>query len=93
MTTTAHAATDEQRKEALAQAVANEVRSGWHVQSQTDYQAVLIKPGTKVNHLLHLILSLITLGVWLIVWVLITLLHKREHRKVVSVDLYGTVSR
>lgn len=33
--------TSEERKASLARAVAAEVRGGWHVQSQTDYQAVL----------------------------------------------------
>lgn len=33
--------TPDERKAALARAVANEVRNGWHVESQTDYQAVL----------------------------------------------------
>lgn len=83
----------ELRKAALARAVGNEVRNGWHVQSQTDYQAVMLKPGTKVNHLLHLILTLITLGVWAIVWILVTLTHKREHQKVISVDAYGHVQK
>lgn len=82
----------EQRKAALALAVATEVSKGWHVQSQTDYQAVMLKPGTKVNHLLHLILSLITLGIWLVVWLLVTVLHKREHRAVVQVDPHGHVA-
>lgn len=77
------------RKAVLARAVATDVRSGWHVQSQTDYQAVLLKPGTKVNHVLHLILTLITLGIWAIVWILVALTHRRDRHRVVSVDPYG----
>ena len=30
-------------KELLARAVANEIRQGWRVESQTDYQAVIVK--------------------------------------------------
>lgn len=85
-------AAPEERKAALARAVATEVRGGWHVQSQTDYQAVMLKPGTKVNHLLHLILSLVTLGIWLIVWLFVAVTHKREHRKVIDVDAFGGVN-
>ena len=80
------------RKAALARTVANEVRSGWHVQSQTDFQAVMLKPGTKVNHVLHLILTLLTIGFWSIVWIILAVTHKREHRKVIDVDAYGNVN-
>lgn len=92
-TMTTDEVSSEDRKAALAHAVAREVRGGWHVQSQTDYQAVMLKPGTKVNHLLHLILSLLTLGFWLIVWIIIAVTHKREHRKVLSVDESGNVQK
>ncbi len=32
----------EERQELLARAVANEIRHGWRVESQTDYQAVIV---------------------------------------------------
>src|SRR4249920_2240819 len=76
----------EQRKQALAQAVSNEVRQGWNVQSQSDYQAVMILPGKKVHHLLHLILTILTAGLWAIVWIILVLTHKKEQRKVINVD-------
>jgi hypothetical protein len=44
--------------------------------------------GHRPNHILHLILTLITLGIWLIVWILVVALGG-EKRKVVSVDEYG----
>jgi hypothetical protein len=91
MSVTAEASPDT-RREALANAVAREVGGGWHVESQTDYQAVLVRPGTKVNHILHLLLTLITLGVWAIVWIFLAITHKREHHKVVQVDGFGNVS-
>jgi hypothetical protein len=79
--------TDEERKALLAQAVANWVHDGWRVESQTDFQAVMAK-GHRPNHILHLILTIITLGVWAIVWILIAL-GGGEKRAVVSVDEYG----
>jgi hypothetical protein len=82
----------DRRKQTLAQAVANEVRGGWSVESQSDFQAVMVQPGTKVNHLLHLVLSLITLGIWLIVWALVTLMHKRTRHEVISVDEFGNMN-
>lgn len=83
--------TDDERKAILANAVAGQVRGGWSVQSQTDFQAVLVK-GHRPNHLLHLILTILTLGLWLIVWVAVTLAGGEKHR-VVSVDAYGNVNR
>jgi hypothetical protein len=79
--------TPEERKALLAQAVANWVHKGWRVESQTDFQAVMVK-GHRPNHILHLILTIITLGIWAIVWILLTLLGG-EKRAVVSVDEYG----
>jgi hypothetical protein len=55
--------TRDERKELLATAVANEIRQGWRVESQSDYQAVIVK-GNRPNHLLHLLLTLFTLGLW-----------------------------
>jgi hypothetical protein len=82
--------TFEQRKEALATAVANSVRDGWGVQSQTDFQAVLVK-GSKPNHVLHLLLTLLTLGLWAIVWVVVAFIGGEKHR-VIQVDEYGNVN-
>jgi hypothetical protein len=82
----------ERRKQALATAVANEVRAGWNVQSQTDYQAVMNIPAEKTNHILHLILTLLTLGLWVIVWIALVIIHKGEQREVISIDEYGNTN-
>ena len=80
----------EERKAALARAVANEVRGGWHVQSQTDYQAILVK-GKRTSHGLHIFLSIITLGLWILVWAVMWYLNRDQHR-VIDVDPYGNVN-
>lgn len=81
---------EQERKAALARAVAAQVRDGWHVQSQTDFQAVLVK-GKRTSHGLHLFLSFITLGLWLFVWAIVWFLNRDQH-KVVDVDPYGHVN-
>ena len=53
--------TAEDRRALLANTVADHVRRGYRVESQTDYQAIVVT-GRRPNHLLHLILSLCTLG-------------------------------
>src|SRR5687768_12262438 len=85
--------TPDERKAFLARAVTMEVQRGWHVQSQTDYQAIIIRPGTKVNHILHLILTLLTLGIWALVWIILAITRKREQRAVLDVDQFGNVNR
>ena len=82
--------TTEERKSSLARAVATEVRDGWHVQSQTDFQAVLVK-GKRTSHGLHLFLSFVTVGIWLIVWPVVWFLNRDQHR-VIDVDPYGHVN-
>lgn len=81
---------DGQRRAALAEHVAMAVQNGWRVESQTDFQAVLVD-GHRTNHLLHLILSLVTLGLWLIVWGIAAIVGG-EKRRVLSVDENGRVA-
>ncbi|WP_155827079.1 hypothetical protein [Jongsikchunia kroppenstedtii] len=84
------AASPDQRKAALAQSISREVAAGgWRVESQSDYQAVLVK-GKNTNHLLHLILTLITVFLWTPVWVVVTVLNQRK-TVILTVDDYGNV--
>jgi len=36
----------------------------------------------KTAHLLHLVLSVITVGMWVPVWILVTISHSIERRKI-----------
>ena len=80
----------EERHELLARAVANEIRQGWRVESQTDYQAVIVS-GQRPNHVLHLILTLITFGLWAIVWIALVAFGG-EKRGVIEIDPYGNTN-
>lgn len=80
----------DERKAALARTVAEQVRHGWHVQSQTDFQAIMVK-GSKPSHGLHMFLSLITLGLWLPVWGIVWYVNRDRH-SVIDVDPYGNVN-
>ena len=55
----------------LDNAVAEYVKWGWRVESRTETQAVIVR-GHRPNHILHLILTIITLGIWAVVWLLVT---------------------
>ena len=73
----------------LAQRVASFTGSGWRVESHTDFQVVLVK-GRRPNHLLHLILTVLTLGLWAFVW-LALVLFGGEQRTVLTADASGQV--
>lgn len=69
----------DQRKAALAQMIANVAAQGYRVESQQDYQAVIVK-GKPINHALHIIVSILTVGIWLIGYLVILAMggEKRE---------------
>ena len=77
----------DERKEILARSVAAEIGHGARVESQTEYQAVLV-PERHTDHVLHLILTLVTRSVWAPVWLILAWLHG-EKRTVARVDEYG----
>ncbi|MCM6775002.1 hypothetical protein NDR87_26515 [Nocardia sp. CDC159] len=80
-----------QRRQALAVALATEVARGGRVESQTDLNAVIVT-GSTPNHTLHLILTLVTCFTWSPVWLVLAIVQK-EHRASIRVDEYGQVLR
>ena len=76
--------TQDERKAALALQVSQRVASGMRVESQSDFQAVLVK-GKPVNHILHGILTFFSMGMWGIVW-LILFLTGGQTREIVGAD-------
>ncbi len=79
-------------KRALANAVAGEcARGGWRVESQTEVNAILAK-GKRTSHGLHIFLSIITAGAWLLVWGPLWYFN-REQRLILNVDEYGNITR
>jgi len=82
--------TAEQRRELLARQVQNSVTQGARVQSQSEYQAVMVK-GKPVNNVLHFFIGLFTLGVWWLVWIVLALTGG-EKREMLTVDEWGNVA-
>lgn len=81
--------TAEERKALLAQAIQSQVVAGGRVESQSDFQAVIIK-GHKVNHVLHFIIGFFTFFLWWVVWAVMAITGG-EKRELVSVDEFGNV--
>jgi hypothetical protein len=73
----------------LGNVIMRQVSLGWRIESQIDNQAVMATGG-EVNHAVHLLLSLVTCGIWLPVWVIMGLTGG-EKRVVITVDPHGVV--
>jgi hypothetical protein len=80
---------DQERKAILAQQVQQAIARGLRIESQSDFQAVLIE-GQKVNHTLHAILTVFTCLLWGIVWAVIAGTGG-ERREMIVVDEFGNV--
>ena len=80
----------DERQSLLSRQVASLLSQGRRVESQSDYQAVLVQ-GHRPNHVLHLILTFITLGIWGLVWLALVFLGG-EKRELVQVDEWGNSS-
>jgi hypothetical protein len=79
----------DERKALLAQQLQSAAARGLRVESQSDYQAVLVE-GKSVNHTLHAILTIFTCLLWGIVWIVIAVTGG-EKREMIVVDEFGNV--
>lgn len=78
----------DERKVILAQQLQTAAARGMRIESQSDFQAVLVE-GKPVNHVLHAILTVFTC-LWGIVWAIIAGTGG-ETRQMVIVDEFGNV--
>ena len=81
---------DSERKSILDKLIVVQVGRGASEVMRTDFEVVL-SYGGKANHVLHFILSLLTFGIWLIVWLFIALGNKPK-RYTYTVDKFGAIS-
>lgn len=79
----------DERKALLAQQLQQASARGLRMESQTEFQAVLVE-GKPVNHVLHAILTVFTCLLWGIVWAIIAGTGG-EKRHMVVVDEFGNV--
>jgi hypothetical protein len=83
----------EQRSERLDAYLIEVVQRGWRIEYRTPTQA-LVERGQHIStgmHAFHFILTLLTFGVWGLVWILHAM-SRFERRIVISVDDEGNVS-
>lgn len=81
----------EQRQEILQIEIRKHVGRGYTVQSVSGTQAVLSKK-KKIRLVTHIILSLLTVGFWLII-PLIQIINRKQSTILLSVDPFGNVRK
>lgn len=79
-----------ERKSLLEKQIISYVSRGWRLDTQTDFAAVL-SYGKRLNHILHLLLSIVTFGIWIIFWIVMGLTHKIA-TVTISIDKFGNTS-
>lgn len=79
----------DERKAILAQQIQMAVARGGRIQSQSDNMVVIVH-GKPVNHMLHLFITLITGGFWLIGWIIVAM-KGGEKREMITVDEFGNI--
>ena len=65
------------------------IAKGYIVAAESESTVTLHRPATKVNHILHLILTILTVGIWAIVWIIVAVASKGS--STVTLQRYMTV--
>lgn len=79
----------DERRALLAQQIQSASARGLRVESQSEFQAVMVE-GQPVNHVLHAIITFFTCGLWGIVWIILAITGG-EKREMVVVDEFGNL--
>jgi hypothetical protein len=79
-----------QPTDALDAEIGRYVAQGYKLEYRHGNTAVIVF-GKRPNHVLHLILSIITFGLWLIVWLIVSLTGG-EKRRLLVLEVDGSVS-
>lgn len=63
----------------LERATQQFLAAGWRAVHLSDTRSILMaaSPYTPTNHLIHLLVSVITVGVWIPIWIIISLTNRR----------------
>lgn len=81
----------EEKFQRFSNIISTKTLQGFMVADRNDKAlvAVLVKQGEKVNHLLHFLMSCISCGLWVFVWLYLALVKAKEQRIRVSIDGAG----
>lgn len=80
---------------ALQQAVMYATSQGWRLKTMTPDMAAMVSGGGQgPNHVLHLLLTIFTCGLWAIVWLIVAIFDapKPEQNLLILVDSAGNIT-
>jgi hypothetical protein len=80
----------DERKTILDRILADRGAHGWWIETRSDFQGT-IATGNRINHILHLFLTIITAGIWAIVWICLAIFGGIK-RHIITIDEYGNVA-
>lgn len=77
----------------FSQIISTKAMQGFMVVDRNDKAliAVLIKPAGKVNHVLHFLITAITCGFWVLIWMYLALIKNAEQRIRITIDQAGNL--
>lgn len=78
---------DHDRREVLNRELQRYGAMGWRIETRSEFQATIAR-GKQISHLLHLFLTIFTLGLWLLIWALIGMFGGVK-RWLITVDEFG----
>jgi hypothetical protein len=76
----------------LNAAIAVNVQAGWRLETASPPHMAQLVSGSRPNHVLHLLLTLVTFGLWAIVWLIIAMQEDGEKRILIYSDEHGTIT-
>lgn len=79
----------QERRQILHNILAMEVSQGNRVAWVGLYEAHLLRMPAPINHVLHALLTLLTFGLWLVIWVVLSAAQPKPVLFGIAVDEHG----
>lgn len=76
----------------LSWQISEHVKRGWYVAYENDRRAIMVQPARRMSptwHLVNVLLCLVTLGLWIPIYVIIAILDSREKNKEHRKELFA----
>lgn len=79
--------------DSFSKKLSNKIQAGFKIVEYNEKlpYVVLTKEQKNLNHSFHFTLSILTIGIWLIVWIYLTLTHTPKKEILIAIDEDGNV--
>jgi hypothetical protein len=85
--------TDPKKLNQFTNSISNRIQNGFVIVERNDKYpfTVLVKEGAKVNHKFNFLVSCVTLGMWLLPWLYLSLVSSKTKQILIAIDEEGNV--